>query len=427
MSKADKLGGGASFQRASALQVGSALSDRGRAKAVAEGRIPSYALVRIPLAKVSSTPLNPRRNFGTPEELTRFGEELRQAQLAACVVVTRQAYLAIWPDHAPQIGDAEYVLVNGERRFRSAQHVELPALDFVIRDEFAESREDFLNRLLKENLDREDFDPVERATGVQQLVEVCAETDAYGAQSRAAEQLKKSRGWVTNQLSLLTLPSEVQASVSAGETSGRDAVWMARRLKDSETLLSAADLFRLLEAHKAEAAQLKAAKRALLDAAGPQLLTAVDNSDGTSGAPAADTGGSPSQITAPVAAPKLLTAVNNQEDIEAGADSPSPVVEQGSGLLTAVDNSDGTSGAPAADTGGSPSQTAAPVAAPKLLTAVNNTDSLPAATVPRPTGEADLGLRQRLGATAAEQADNISRVLTRAELEALVEELCNRI
>ncbi|GAA2770017.1 hypothetical protein GCM10019017_25650 [Streptomyces showdoensis] len=221
-----------SFQRASAIQVGPALSDRGRAKAVAEGRIPSYAIIKIPLAQVSSTPLNPRRNFGSPEEQARFGEELRQAQLAACVVVTRAAYLSLWPDHAAQIGDAEYVLVNGERRFRSAMHVELPTLDFVIRDEFADSREEFLNRLLKENLDRADFDPVERATGVQQLVDVCAEkSGGHGAQARAAEQLGKSRAWITNQLGLLALPAEVRASVSTGETSARDAVGMARRLK----------------------------------------------------------------------------------------------------------------------------------------------------------------------------------------------------
>ena len=268
---------------------------------MAEGRIPSYTIVKIPLAQVSSTPLNPRRNFGTPEELTRFGEELRLAQLAACVVVTRAAYLALWPDHEAQIGGAEYILVNAERRFRSAKHVELPALDFVVRDEFADSRGEFLNKLLKENLDRADFDPVERATGVLQLVDVCAENDTgYGAQARAAEQLGKSRAWITNQLGLLVLPAEVRASVSAGETSGRDAVWMSRRLKDSPTPPSAEELFQLLAAHKAEEARTKAQKKAILDAAASELLTAVNNF-------AAESEGS-----RPEREPgELLTAVNN--------------------------------------------------------------------------------------------------------------------
>ncbi|MEV8535605.1 ParB/RepB/Spo0J family partition protein [Streptomyces sp. NPDC051211] len=410
MSKADKLGGGASFQRASALQVGPALSDRGRAKAVAEGRIPSYTIVKIPLAQVSSTPLNPRRNFGTPEELTRFGEELRLAQLAACVVVTRTAYLTLWPDHEAKIGDAEYVLVNGERRFRSAKHVELPALDFVVRDEFADSREEFLNKLLKENLDRTDFDPVERATGVQQLVEVCAENDTgYGAQARAAEQLGKSRAWITNQLGLLALPAEIRASVSAGETSGRDAVWMSRRLKDFPTPPSAEKLFQLLAAHKAEEASAKAQKKAILDAAASDLLTAVNNS-------AAEAEGSQSHQEPG----ELLTAVNNppaRVKVPAPkADVRSAPLSGSAEVLTAVNNS-------AAEAEGSQSHQEPG----ELLTAVNNPDGQASTSLPHPINESALSLRQHLGGTPREQADSIVQALSAEELVALVEELCTRI
>ncbi|WP_030775568.1 ParB/RepB/Spo0J family partition protein [Streptomyces sp. NRRL F-2664] len=386
MSKADRLGGGSSFQRASALQVGPALSDRGRAKALAEGRIPAYTIVRIPLEQVSSTPLNPRRNFGTPEELTRFGEELRLAQLAACVAVTRAAYLVLWPDHASAIGTAEYVLVNGERRFRSARHVELPALDFVIRDEFADSREEFLNKLLKENLDRTDFDPVERATGVQQLVEVCAENDSgYGARTRAAEQLGKSRAWITNQLGLLALPAEVRASVSAGETSGRDAVWMSRRLKDSPAPLCADDLFRLLAAHKAEEARNRAERRAILDAAAPKLLTAVNNPGSPTGQAGHEAG--PGEPPTPASSPP----------------------------------------APSRTAPGTDSQAAPGPRHTELLTAVNNPGSPTGVHVPRPVSEAALRLRQYLGATPGEQADSIAQALSPEELLALVDELRSRI
>jgi ParB family chromosome partitioning protein len=122
---------------------------------VTQGDVPVYELVRLQLSEVSPTPLNPRRNFGTDEDKTRFGEELRRAQLAACVAVTRAAYLALWPDHGDRIGDATHVLVNGERRFHSAVHVGLEALDFVVRDDLASSREEFINHSLKENLERE--------------------------------------------------------------------------------------------------------------------------------------------------------------------------------------------------------------------------------------------------------------------------------
>ncbi|MGR4880574.1 hypothetical protein ACIPUC_14230 [Streptomyces sp. LARHCF249] len=73
--------------------------------------MPAYELIRVPLDQVSPTPLNPRRNFGADEEMTRFGEELRQARRSACAAVSRGAYLALWPDHESQVGAAS--LSNG--------------------------------------------------------------------------------------------------------------------------------------------------------------------------------------------------------------------------------------------------------------------------------------------------------------------------
>ncbi|MFD6113824.1 ParB/RepB/Spo0J family partition protein [Streptomyces yangpuensis] len=263
MSKKDLLGSGSSF---SAARRTGERSERGRAKAIAEGAIPTYELTRIELDEVSPTPLNPRRNFGSDDDLTHFGEELRQAQLAACVVVSRTAYLALWPEHEPRIGPADYVLVNGERRYRSARHVGIDKLDFVVRDDLARTREDFVDHLLAENLDREDFDVIERARGVQELVNVCAEAGERGAQSRAAERLKRDRSWVTNQLALLSLPTELQTMLSAGTLSERDGRALARVLRDSPNL-SAAQLLEHLDAQKAQAAEVKAQERALLESA----------------------------------------------------------------------------------------------------------------------------------------------------------------
>ncbi|MGW7620807.1 ParB/RepB/Spo0J family partition protein [Streptomyces antimycoticus] len=261
MSVADKLGTGSSFRGAPRGR-----SARGRAKAVTQGDVPAYELLRLHLDEVAPTPLNPRRNFGTDEEMTRFGEELRQAQLAACVAVTRDAYLALWPDHEEQIGPAQHVLVNGERRYRSAAHVGLEALDFVVRDDLASSRERFINHLLKENLDREDFDVIERSRGVQQLVDVCAEKSERGARSRAAEQLGRDRSWVTNQLVLLELPEELQTMLSAGSLPERDGRYLARHLKENPGLDTAA-LLEHLKLEKAALAMSKEQEKAALEAA----------------------------------------------------------------------------------------------------------------------------------------------------------------
>ncbi|MEV5646295.1 plasmid partitioning protein [Streptomyces flaveolus] len=289
MSVADRLGTGSSFSGTRRSR-----SARGRAKAVTQGDVPVYELVRLRLSEVSPTPLNPRRNFGTDEDKTRFGEELRQAQLAACVAVTRAAYLALWPEHEDHIGDAEHVLVNGERRFHSAVHVGLEALDFVVRDDLAASREEFINHLLKENLEREDFDVIERARGVEQLVTVCAEAGERGARSRAAEQLGKDRSWVTNQLVLLDLPEELQAMLSAGSLPERDGRTLARYAKENPELEAAA-LLDHLRAAKEAAAVAKAQERlrlqALRDAEDRGLLSAdnksTDNPSGDAARPPA--------------------------------------------------------------------------------------------------------------------------------------------
>ncbi|MFF9870417.1 ParB/RepB/Spo0J family partition protein [Streptomyces sp. NPDC013953] len=256
--------------------------------------MPAYELVRLRLQEVSPTPLNPRRNFGTEEDLTRFGEELRTAQLAACVAVTRLQYLELWPEHAKLIGDAEYVLVNGERRYRSAEHVGLEALDFVVRDDLASSREEFIDHLLKENLEREDFDVIERARGVQQLVEVCAEESEKGARTRAAERLGKDRSWVTNQLALLELPEEIQAMLSSGDLPERDGRALARHRKEHPEL-DAAGLIAHLRQVKEQEARTRAEEKAILQAArqktadgkpAPLLSTDNDSRASDAGPPA---------------------------------------------------------------------------------------------------------------------------------------------
>ncbi|WP_344458403.1 ParB/RepB/Spo0J family partition protein, partial [Actinomadura kijaniata] len=262
MSKSDLLGTGAAF--ASARRSGSR-SDRGRAKAVAQGDIPAYELIRIALETVSPTPLNPRRDFGTAEEMTRFGEELREAQLAACVAVSRTAYLGLWPEHESRIGTAEYVLINGERRYRSALAAGLEALDFVVRDDLASSREDFFDHLLAENLDRADFNPIERARGVRQLVDLCAAEREHGARARAAERLGKSAGWVTQQLALLELPEEIQQLITTGEVAERDGRFLSRAAKENPSLTPAQLLDRLGQS-KAEAARRKAEEQEILAA-----------------------------------------------------------------------------------------------------------------------------------------------------------------
>lgn len=173
-------------------------------------------LLRVALTELVPTRFNPRRNFGTDEALRDFGLILKKRQLQPAVVVSRRAYLALWPDEADNVGNASYVIANGERRWRASQAAGLTHLDIVHREEVASSRAEFLDAVLSENNDREDLDPIERALGIETMVE------QLGGASRVAEHYGKSPGWVSQQRKLLKLTDRLQQLISSGEMPVRE-------------------------------------------------------------------------------------------------------------------------------------------------------------------------------------------------------------
>ncbi|MEU5836353.1 ParB/RepB/Spo0J family partition protein [Streptomyces diacarni] len=234
---ADQLGKGASFSRTTG-----GVSARRKAVAATTGApttgAPDSRLRTLPLTQLVPTRFNPRRNFGTEEDLREFGQRLKAKQLQPAVAVTREAYLGLWPDEANAVGEATYVIANGERRYRASQAASLPTLEVVIDDEVARSRADFLNAILSENNDREDLDPIERALGIKTMV------DQLGGKAKVAEYYGKSAGWVTQQMYLLNLTPELQDLVSSGTLPVREtrplvklppseqkAAWEARTLQ----------------------------------------------------------------------------------------------------------------------------------------------------------------------------------------------------
>ncbi|MFE7111721.1 ParB/RepB/Spo0J family partition protein [Streptomyces sp. NPDC057575] len=213
MSKADELGSG---------RFGSAqgVSARRQAVAAVTGAAtvgaPDSRLRTIPLEQLVPTRFNPRRNFGSDEDLLDFGLKLKKKQLQPAVAVTREAYLRLWKDEAGSVGTARYVIANGERRYRGSQAAGIGTLEVVVDDDVAKSRADFLDAVLSENNDREDLDPIERALGIQTMVE------ELGGKAKVAEHYGKSGGWVTQQMYLLNLSPELQVLVSSGDLPVRE-------------------------------------------------------------------------------------------------------------------------------------------------------------------------------------------------------------
>ncbi|WP_250306173.1 MULTISPECIES: ParB N-terminal domain-containing protein [unclassified Streptomyces] len=168
-------------------------------------------LLTLPLQKLVPTRFNPRRNFGTDEDLRDFGLKLKKRQLQPAVVVSRPGYLKLWPEEEEHVGAVPYVIANGERRFRGSLAAGLTTLNVVHNEDVANSRADFLDAVLSENNDREDLDPIERAIGIEIMV---AE---LGGADRVANHYGKTKGWVSQQRKLLKLTPELQAFVSTGE------------------------------------------------------------------------------------------------------------------------------------------------------------------------------------------------------------------
>jgi len=168
-------------------------------------------LLTLPLDKLHCTRFNPRRRFGTEDDLRDFGEKLKKEQLQPAVVVSRTAYLKLWPDEADNVGGCPYVIANGERRYRASVLVGRGVLEVVHREDVANSRADFLDAVQSENNDRQDLDPIERAIAIETMV-----TELGGA-DQVAVYYGKTKGWVSQQRKLLKLTPDLQDLVSSGD------------------------------------------------------------------------------------------------------------------------------------------------------------------------------------------------------------------
>ncbi|MGW3041740.1 ParB/RepB/Spo0J family partition protein [Kitasatospora sp. NPDC001159] len=399
MKAADRLGTGGAFGAISRTPR----SERGRAKAQAEGAIPDYEIQRLPLNRVALCPMNPRRYYGTEEQREALGQSLAKKQTTACVAVTRAAYLALWPNHVRLINEeAEYVLLNGERRHRSAAQVGLEVLDFVVRDDLATSPADFMDYLMAENEDREDFNIIERAMGLEQLLKACD-----GNAAEVARRRGRDRSWVGNQILLLTLPSAIQDRLASGEMAERYGRRLARAYKDDRSLTTDG-LLALEEQLKEEERAKRIAQRDALKmlsadnipapAARPAVAEppqAVLSADNTAHETEPGRGVAPAAVAA--SEPEMLSADNTGQpavprDEDAGA--PVPVRQK------PVDRAAETQQAPL------PRQTPAP-------------DPTPAPTARQ--------LVQALGATVDEQAATLRAGLDSDGFLALVEVLNSHV
>jgi ParB family chromosome partitioning protein len=168
-----------------------------------------------PLTDLTPNPRNPRDDLGDLSDL----ESIADMQLQPAVVVTKGAYLRLYPQDSIT---TRLVVVNGCRRLAAAHKYGRTDLAVVVNDEIARDRVTLISASIAENVDRQDFDVIEEAKAVESLVEEC------GSAMDAANRLRKTQAWVSQRRALLSLAPQLQTALRRGELAIREARSLAR-------------------------------------------------------------------------------------------------------------------------------------------------------------------------------------------------------
>ena len=155
----------------------------------------SSNLSEIALSMISPNPNQPRTDF----------DEAALNELAASI---REIGL-VTPITLRQMGENEYQIIAGERRWRAAAIAGLNSIPAYIRT--AED-EKVMEMALVENIQREDLNPIEIALAYQHLSEATGMT-----QERISSRVGKSRTSITNYMRLLKLPAQIQMALKNRE------------------------------------------------------------------------------------------------------------------------------------------------------------------------------------------------------------------
>lgn len=151
----------------------------------------------IELDSIRPNPYQPRQEFND-DALDELAASIEQLGI-------------IQPITVRALGDGQFEIISGERRFRAARRAGLKRLPAFVREA---NSEQMLEMALVENVQREELNPIEVALGYKRLLEECGLT-----QEEVAEKVSKSRATVANFLRLLRLPPRIQAALRDKEVS----------------------------------------------------------------------------------------------------------------------------------------------------------------------------------------------------------------
>ena len=148
----------------------------------------------LKITEVEPNRNQPRKQFDE-EALEELSESIKRYGLIQPIIVTKK--------------DGYYQIVAGERRWRASKRAGLTAIQAIVRDDDEKKNKEIA---LIENIQREDLNAVEKATGMKLLM------DEYDlTQAQLAEIVGKSRSGVANTLRILNLDERVLELAKQGK------------------------------------------------------------------------------------------------------------------------------------------------------------------------------------------------------------------
>jgi ParB family transcriptional regulator, chromosome partitioning protein len=162
-----------------------------------DNEAPAERLIDIEISKIVYNPYQPRKDFDE-QALKDLKNSIIEHGVIQPITVRRSVN--------------GYELIAGERRLRATEAAGFTKIPAFIMDIVSDIQ--MLEIALIENVQRENLNPIEIASGYQRLIEECQLT-----QEEVAKKVGKDRSTVTNFLRLLRLPDIVQESLRKKEIS----------------------------------------------------------------------------------------------------------------------------------------------------------------------------------------------------------------
>ena len=193
--------------------MNSSVASKGRLVSLADQlrstRQPGQVVLQVSVDAISPNPRQPRKTFN-PKRMEELAGSVRKNGIKQPIRVTL-------------ISPGQYELVTGERRWRAAKMAGLQQVPAIVDDKLDDRQK--LRLALVENLDRDDMTPVDEARGVAELV-------AFSSVQEVAEELSRSKQWVSKRMRIAKAPGFVHEFVERESIGDLEAIYELAKYSD---------------------------------------------------------------------------------------------------------------------------------------------------------------------------------------------------